>query len=72
MAKQAKPEWKVKEEQELLDLFASAALTGIIAAHSGAECDLPWADETAERAYRYAFAMMAERALRDEVGKVVD
>jgi hypothetical protein len=47
----------------LRDHFASAALTGYLAAHSGADVRFPSQDEAASQAYDYADAMLKARML---------
>jgi hypothetical protein len=48
-----------------LEMYAAAALVGIIAAHSVAE-DFPAADEAAKQAFDYGAAMVREQERREE------
>jgi len=48
----------------LLDYFAGQALTGALAAYNGADVAFPKPHNTAQQAYDYAAAMLAERARR--------
>jgi hypothetical protein len=63
-------DWKyiAHHRTRLIDQFAMAALTGLLAAHAGPDVAIPHPEAAAQRAYDYAFQMMGQHCDSDEMG----
>lgn len=57
-----------EHDQDLLDRFAAAALTGYLATYAFEGARMPYAQNAAREVYDYAQSMMIERARRNSDG----